>query len=72
MTEDPEKAATAARTLAGNIPAVPQYNSLGDLFKPLVIGATGFYSGYQGQSDFNKAFATPKSPLGSGSGQVTR
>jgi hypothetical protein len=32
------------------------------MFKPLVIGASNFYSGYQGQQDFNKAFGTPKSP----------
>jgi hypothetical protein len=68
MTEDPEKAANAAKQLAANIPAVPQYNSLGDLFKPLVIGATGFYSGYQGQNSLNNAgFPTSKSPFGSGS-----
>ena len=72
MTEDPGKALTEAHKLAGNIPAVPQYNSLGDLFKPLVIGATGFYSGYQDQGAVNKAFATPKSPLGKGSGETSQ
>ena len=72
MTEDPEKAAIAAKTLAGNIPAVPQYNSLGDMFKPLVIGATGFYSGYQGQNALNNAgFPQSKSPLGSGSAKTS-
>jgi hypothetical protein len=66
MTEDPGQAQNEAAKLAGNIPAVPQYNSLGDLFKPLVMGATGFYSGYQGQNDFNQAFSG-KSPLSKGS-----
>jgi hypothetical protein len=56
MTEDPEVAANEAKKLAGNIPVVPTYNTLGDMFKPLVIGATGFYSGFQGQNDFNRAF----------------
>ena len=71
MTEDPEKAANAARVAANQIPAVPQYNTLGDMFKPLVIGATGFYQGYQGQNDFNRAF-NPKSSLDPGSGKITR
>jgi hypothetical protein len=73
MTEDPDKAANAAHQLAANIPAVPQYNSLGDMFKPLVIGATGFYSGYQGQQALNNAgFPQSRSPLGSGASTISK
>jgi hypothetical protein len=73
MTEDPEKAANAAHQLAANIPAVPQYNTLGDMFKPLVIGATGFYSGYQGQNALNNAgFPQSRSPLGSGASTISK
>jgi len=70
MTEDPDVAATEAHKLAGNIAPVPQYNALGDLFKPLVIGATGFYGGYQGQNDFNRSGFANKNVLSTtGSGK---
>jgi hypothetical protein len=62
QTEDPEKAANAARQLAGNIPATPNLSPLGDFFKPLVIGASNVYGGYTGQADFNRMFSS-KSPL---------
>jgi len=73
MTEDPEKAVISAQQLSANIPAVPQYNSLGDMFKPLVLGATGFYSGYQGQDALNKAgFSSGgRSPYGSGAAKTS-
>lgn len=70
QTEDPEKAANAARQLAANIPATPNLSPLGDFFKPLVIGASNVYSGYTNQADFNRAFG-PKSSLDAGTGKVT-
>lgn len=70
-TEDPAVAANTATHMVANASiAQPNISPLGDLFKPLVIGATGAYQGYTDQSTLNNALKT-NNPLSSGSGVTT-
>ena len=62
-TEDPDIAATTAINMVHNAQLTqPNLNPLGELFKPLIIGATGLASGYQAQTDVNKGLSS-KSPF---------
>ncbi|WLB24965.1 hypothetical protein QIH85_24090 [Bradyrhizobium japonicum] len=70
-TEDPDVAANTATHMVANAQiAQPNISPLGDLFKPLVIGATGAYQGYNDQTTLNNALKT-SNPLSSGSGVTT-
>jgi len=68
-TEDPDIAATTAINMVQNAQlSQPNLNPLGELFRPLVIGATGLASGYQEQGNINRGM-NPRPPTGRGSGQ---
>lgn len=70
-TEDPAVAAnTATHAVANAQIAQPNISPLGDLFKPLVIGAAGAYGGYTDSSNLYKALQT-NSPTGSGAMTTT-
>jgi hypothetical protein len=65
-TEDPEVAATTAINMVNNAQlAQPNLTPLGDLFKPLVIGATGAYNTYTGNQQFQNALQTNRPTQGS-------
>lgn len=54
-TEDPDIAATTAINMVHNANLqMPQQTPLGDLFKPLVIGALGAYNAYGDQQAVNR------------------
>jgi len=66
-TEDPAVAANVATHAVANAQIQqPNISPLGDLFKPLVIGATGAVGGYSDTSGLYKALKS-NSPTGSGS-----
>lgn len=68
-TEDPTIAENAALGYVRNAGMqVPTQSNLGDMFRPLVIGALGAYSGYQDQSNFNQGAGQR---TGRGQGNVT-
>jgi hypothetical protein len=70
-TEDPDVAANTATHMVANAQlAQPQQTPLGDLFRPLVIGAGAAFQGYQDQNTFRNAMNT-RSPYDRGSFSVT-
>lgn len=70
-TEDPDVAANTATHMVANAQlSQPNLSPLGELFKPLVIGASGAFQGFNDQSTFNKAMQT-RNPYES-SGQITQ
>jgi hypothetical protein len=71
-TEDPGVAANTATSMVANAQlAKPNLDPLGELFKPLIIGAGGAYGGYANQNAFNDAMRAPN-PYARGSGSITQ
>lgn len=69
-TEDPDVAANTALHMVQNAQLQqPNLTPLGELFKPLIIGAMGGFSGYNDQQNFNRGMQ-PRSPTGGGSGST--
>lgn len=59
-TEDPDVAANTATSMVANAQlSQPNLNPLGELFKPLIIGAGGAFSGYNNQQQFQDAMRAP-------------
>jgi hypothetical protein len=70
-TEDPAVAANTATGMVANAQlSQPNLQPLGDLFKPIVIGAGSAYNAYDSTSNYLQGLKS-KSPTGTGSGVTT-
>lgn len=70
-TEDPDVAASTATHMVANAQlAQPNLSPLGELFKPLIIGASSGVGGFNEQQQFQNQLRA-RNPYSSGSGQVT-
>jgi hypothetical protein len=59
-TEDPGVAANTATQMVANAQlSKPNLSPLGEMFKPLIIGAGGAYQGYNNQREFQDAMRAP-------------
>jgi hypothetical protein len=62
-TEDPAVAANTATSSAANAQLLqPNLSPLGELFKPLIIGAGSAFQGYNNQSSFNQGYNQASNP----------
>lgn len=70
-TEDPGVAANTATQMVSNAQLQqPNLNPLGELFKPLIIGASNAYQGFNDANTFSNAMKS-KNPFSQSSGQIT-